>query len=354
MRVLVTGGAGFIGSHTCYALLEQGYEIIVIDSYINSNQKSLQRVVNILKNNNIVNKLDIEIAKLDIRDETLLDKLFSKYKNLGKPIQAVIHFAGRKSVKESVLKPLLYWDVNVNGSINLLRVMDRYDCRTIVFSSSATIYGLSDNSPLKEDAEINPINPYGRTKVTVEQILNDTYKSNSHKWKIANLRYFNPIGAHSSGMIGESPVGIPNNIFPYITQVAAGILDELTIFGNNWPTLDGTCIRDYIHVMDLAEGHIATLKYLNKGESKIVNLNLGTALATSVLELIDTFEQVNNIKITKKFSSRRIGDSCTVIADNSLALSCLEWSPKRDLEKMCLDGWKWQKLNPEGYKEKNK
>ena len=350
MRVLVTGGAGFIGSHTCLALLEKGYEITVIDSYINSNRKSLQRVLDVSKNNIRVDNLDIDIEEGDIRDEKILDKLFLGYKKLCKPIEAVIHFAGLKSVQESVLNPLLYWDINVNGSINLLRVMDRYDCRTIVFSSSATIYGTSNDSLIKENTEIKPINPYGRTKVVIEQILNDTYNSQNNKWKIANLRYFNPIGAHPTGMIGEAPIGIPSNIFPYITQVAAGILEELTIFGNDWPTSDGTCIRDYIHVMDLAEGHIAALEYLNNGENKIVNLNIGTGLGTSVLELVDIFERVNNLKISKKFSHRRIGDSCRVIADNCLALSCLKWSPRRDLETMCLDGWKWQSLNPEGYK----
>ncbi len=350
MRVLITGGAGFIGSHTCLALLEEGYEIVVIDSYINSNKKSLKRVVDIMKNNYSINKLDIEIIKADIRDEKVLDELFLEYIKLGKPIQAVIHFAGMKSVKESMLKPLFYWDVNVIGSINLLKVMDRYNCRTIVFSSSATIYGLSDGLPLKENTEIKPINPYARNKFVTEQILNDTFNSNPEKWKIANLRYFNPIGAHYSGMIGEDPVGVPDNIFPYITQVAAGVLDKLNIFGNDWPTLDGTCVRDYIHVMDLAEGHLATLKYLNKGKNKIVTLNLGTGLGTSILELIDTFEKVNKLKIAKNFCSRRIGDACTLIADNTLALSCLKWSPKRDLARMCLDGWKWQSLNPEGYK----
>ena len=350
MRVLVTGGAGFIGSHTCFALLEKGYSVVVVDSLINSQRKSLQRVIEILQNNSNLKNLDIDIKISDIRDEYVLEKLFLEYKKLDQPIQAVIHFAGRKSVKESFINPLLYWDVNVNGSINLLKVMDKYNCRTIVFSSSATIYGCSNNLPLKENTEIKPINPYGRTKVVIEQILNDTYNSQPRKWNIANLRYFNPIGAHSSGMIGEDPKGVPNNIFPYITQVASGALDELSIFGNDWPTTDGTCIRDYIHVMDLAEGHIAALNYLNQGKNKIVNLNLGTGLGTSVLELINTFEKVNNIKISKNFSGRRTGDYCTVIADNSLALSCLNWSPKRDLEKMCLDGWHWQSLNPKGYK----
>ena len=351
MRVLVTGGAGFIGSHTCLALLEKGYEVTVIDSYVNSHKKSLQRVVDILKNNSTNKSLDIKIATGDIRDAKALDKLFLEYQMLGKPIQSVIHFAGLKSVKDSLMSPLLYWDVNVNGTINLLRVMDRYQCRNIIFSSSATIYGFSNNIPFKENIEIKPINPYGRTKVVIEQILNDTYNSNPDKWKIANLRYFNPIGAHPSGMIGEDPIGIPNNIFPYITQVAAGILDKLTVFGNDWPTIDGTCVRDYIHVMDLAEGHIATLNYLNNAGNKIVNLNLGTGLGTSILELINTFEQVNNIKISRDFAGRRAGDSCTLIADNSRALSCLKWSPKRDLEEMCVDGWKWQALNPKGYNQ---
>ena len=350
MRVLVTGGAGFIGSHTCIALLEKGYEVITIDSYANSQKESLKRVVDIFKNNTRIKKTDIEITAGDIRDEILLDKLFLENEESGKPIQAVIHFAGLKSVKESVINPLLYWDVNVSGSINLLRVMSKYNCKTIVFSSSATIYGLSKNLPIKENTLIKPINPYGKTKDVIEQALTDLYNSSPDEWKIANLRYFNPIGAHESGMIGEAPNGIPSNIFPYITQVAAGILPRLTVFGNDWPTFDGTCIRDYIHVMDLAEGHIATLEYLLDGDNKIVNLNLGTGIGTSVLELIDTFERINKIKILKSYSGRRIGDSSTLIADNSLALACLNWSPKRDLGKMCLDGWKWQSLNPHGYK----
>tara|TARA_Y100001968_G_scaffold138171_1_gene126370 strand:- start:312 stop:1361 length:1050 start_codon:yes stop_codon:yes gene_type:complete len=349
MRILVTGGAGFIGSHTCVSLLENGYSVVVLDSFINSKKESIKRVVEIIKNNSSIENLDIEIATLDIRDEIALDNLFLKYRNMGKSIEAVIHFAGRKSVEESVVRPLLYWDVNVSGSMKLLRVMDKYNCRVIVFSSSATIYELTNELPLKENSEIKPKNPYGRTKVVIEQLLNDTYNSNPNKWKIANLRYFNPIGSHPSGMIGEDPVGVPNNIFPYMTQVAVGALDKLTIFGNDWPTIDGTCVRDYIHVMDLAEGHVSTLQYLNNSEHKIVNFNLGTGIGTSILELIDTFERVNNISISKNFAARRIGDSCTVIADNSLAISNLNWSPKRDLETMCFDGWKWQKSNPEGY-----
>ena len=287
---------------------------------------------------------------MDIRNEKALDKLFLECEENGNPIKSVIHLAGLKSVKDSVLNPLIYWDVNVNGSMTLFRVMDKYKCKTIVFSSSATIYKISGDKPLKENTEINPINPYGRTKVAIEKILNDIFISNKNDWKIANLRYFNPIGAHPSGLIGEDPMGVPNNVFPYITQVASGALKIFTVFGSDWPTSDGTGIRDYIHVMDLAEGHIAALKNLIEGKNKIFNINLGTGIGTSVLELIETFERVNSIKIPIEFASRRAGDSSIVIADNSLALSCLGWSPKRDLGEMCIDGWKWQSVNPKGYK----
>ena len=349
MKVLVTGGAGFIGSHACLALLQNGYEVIVIDSYLNSHKKSIERVIEIMSKKTEIQKINLEIVKADIRDEKALDQIFLKCQSSRNPIEAVLHFAGLKSVNESVLLPLRYWDINVNGSLNLLRVMSKYECRTIVYSSSATIYGLSDHQPLKENSEIKPINPYGTTKATVERLLHDIYNSQPDKWRITNLRYFNPIGAHSSGMIGESPLLIPNNIFPYITQVAAGRIDKLTIFGNNWPTIDGTGVRDYIHVMDVAEGHIFALEYLFKSDSQIINLNLGTGKGTSVLELINTFERVNNIEIPIEFGERRIGDCSTEIADNSLALSCLNWLPKRSLEEMCSDGWKWQSLNPSGY-----
>ena len=349
MKVLVTGGSGFIGSHTCLALIEKGYEILVIDSYVNSSEDSIRRVIDITKSNNKIKKVNIEIINADIRDELILDKLFDDSISLNKPIQAVIHFAGLKSVNESVSNPLLYWDSNVNGAIKLLSVMNKYKCRTLVFSSSATIYGLSNTGPILENSDINPINPYGRTKAAIEELLSDVYYSDPDKWRIANLRYFNPIGAHFSGMIGESPMGIPNNIFPFITQVAAGIRDKLNIFGNDWPTLDGTGVRDYIHVMDLAEGHIMALEYLLKNQNKIISLNLGTGKGTSVLELVNTFKRVNNINVPIEFSGRRDGDCCSVIADNSLADSCLEWTPKRSLEQMCIDGWKWQSLNLNGY-----
>ena len=349
MKILVTGGAGFIGSHTCFLLLEKGFDIEIIDSYINSNRKSIDRVIELLKLNNNFKNSNIKVHNADIRDERKLERIFSDSENIGKPFHAVIHFAGLKSVKDSVLNPLLYWDNNVNGSITLLRVMEKYDCRTIIFSSSATIYGLTNNQPLTEKTSINPINPYGITKSSIEKLLNDIFHSNPDKWKISNLRYFNPIGAHYSGMIGESPLGVPNNIFPYITQVASGKRDKLTVFGNDWPTSDGTGVRDYIHVMDLAEGHVFALDYLEKTGNQIINLNLGTGKGTSVLELVNTFERVNNIEIPLEFACRRKGDCSSVIADNSLASSFLNWSPKRCLEEMCADGWKWQFLNPKGY-----
>ena len=349
MKVLVTGGAGFIGSHTCLALLQKGYEVVAVDSFVNSKKKSLHAVIDIVRSCKKDNQFKFNIIEADIRDEYILDRLFLDSKLIGNPFQAVIHCAGLKSVNDSVLDPLLYWDVNLNGSIKLLRVMNKYDCRKIVFSSSATVYGLSNTKPINEKSDIKPINPYGQTKAAVEILLDDIYKSNPSFWKIANLRYFNPIGAHYSGLIGEAPIGIPNNIFPYITQVAAGKLEKLTVFGNDWPTKDGTGVRDYIHVMDLAEGHISALEYLIKNDNQIINLNLGTGIGTSVLELVETFEKVNNILIPLEFAKRRIGDCSTLIADNSLAISCLDWLPKLDLKAMCKDGWNWQYLNPEGY-----
>ena len=348
-KILVTGGAGFIGSHTCVALLENGYEIIVLDSFANSQAKSLTRVIDMFNPKTEDKNIPIQIIRGDIRDDKILDKLFSESLQINNPITAVIHFAGLKSVEQSVFNPLLYWDVNVNGSIRLLKAMTKYNCSTIVFSSSATIYGLSNQKILVEDTEIKPINPYGHTKAVIEQLLENIYESSPDNWRIANLRYFNPIGAHSSGLIGENPVGKPNNIFPYITQVASGKLDKVNIFGNDWPTIDGTGVRDYIHIMDLAEGHIAALENLLCDKSKIININLGTGLGTSVFELINIFERVNSVKIPYHIVSRRKGDLASIIADNSLALTYLDWSPKRDIEQMCIDGWKWQLLNPKGF-----
>tara|TARA_B100001093_G_scaffold519597_1_gene609381 strand:+ start:165 stop:1220 length:1056 start_codon:yes stop_codon:yes gene_type:complete len=348
-RVLVTGGAGFIGSHTCLTLLEKGYEVLVVDSLINSSIKSLQRVCEIAKIKNKLNHERIFFNKGDLRDKDFLQGVFIHSKKIGKPINGVIHFAGLKAVNESLEFPLKYWDMNVNGTINLLNVMNENNCRKIVFSSSATIYAHSSKSIIDEKSKINPINPYGSTKMVVEKLLEDVFNSMPNEWRIINLRYFNPIGAHSSGLIGESPLGSPSNIFPSITQVAAGKLDYFKVYGNDWPTLDGTCIRDFIHVTDLAEGHISALECLENNQSQIRNFNLGTGIGTSVMQLLKTFQEVNNIELPLKFMSRRKGDIPKVIADNSMAIKILKWNPKKNLEQMCSDGWKWQKLNPNGY-----
>ena len=347
--ILITGGSGFIGSHTCLSLLTRGYKLVVIDSFINSSPKPLKIVQDIIKSKGF-NPDNLKIYKGDIKDRVLLRNIFLDAINRRSEICGVIHFAALKSVNDSIKKPLEYWETNVYGTICLLEIMKEHNCKTIVFSSSATVYGLSQNIPLDENTLINPINPYGNTKMVIEKLLNDIYSSSKTEWRVANLRYFNPIGAHDSGLIGEDPLGIPNNIFPIITRVALGLIKELKIFGNNWPTNDGTCIRDYIHVMDLAEGHLNALEYLLNNNPKIINLNLGTGEGTSVLELINTFERVNNIKIPYIFTQRRVGDSPYVVADNKLAIKELKWTPKKGLKDMCRDGWRWQSRNPSGYK----
>tara|TARA_Y100001968_G_scaffold5736_1_gene5031 strand:- start:268 stop:1299 length:1032 start_codon:yes stop_codon:yes gene_type:complete len=339
MRILVTGGSGFIGSHTCLVLLERGYELLVIDSEINSSRETLDKFKSIIHISSTELRTNLKFIKGDVRDLYFLNNVFSDSKKESKSIQAVIHFAGLKAVGESIINPILYWDVNVNGTINLLKVMESYECRTIIFSSSATIYSSSSKSPIKEDAKIEPISPYGNTKAVVEKILENLYESNPNKWRISTLRYFNPIGAHPSGLLRENPVGFPNNIFPIITKVALGQLKELNIFGKDWDTNDGTGVRDYIHVMDLAEGHSIVLDYLLKKSPQLINLNLGTGRGTSVLELINTFQRVNNVKVPYSFTSRRKGDVCSAFADNELAKNLLDWIPKRNLDDMCRDGW---------------
>ena len=349
--ILVTGGTGFIGSHTCVSLIENGYRIIILDSLVNSSRNVINKILEIINTGSQVNKIfnNIDFFEGDLRDRNLLENIFKKYKNSNDDIQGVIHFAGLKSVNESISDPINYWDTNVCSTINLLEIMIEYSCFNIVFSSSATIYDSSKGLLLDELSKINPINTYGKTKAVIEQILNDLFNSSPEKWKIINLRYFNPIGAHSSGLIGEEPKGIPNNIFPLITKVASGDHKEIKIFGNDWDTTDGTGIRDYIHVMDIADGHVKALKYLENSSSKILNINLGTGIGTSVLELIKTFEKVNKIEIPYSFASRRAGDYSKVVADNKSAKKYLNWEPKRDLEQMCRDGWRWRLLNPEGY-----
>ena len=341
-RILITGGAGFIGSHTASLLLENGYDLIIIDSLINTSNVFLKKINILFKKIDEKYEKRVKFIKCDTRDINKLNAVFQESANEGKPINSVIHFAGLKSVSESVHNPLKYWDANVTGSINLFKIMDLYDCKTIVFSSSATVYGIS-NDFLTEDSYIKPNNAYGQTKCTIEEILNTLYQSDKENWKILNLRYFNPIGAHESGLIGEFPYNKPSNLFPYITQVAMGKRSSLKVYGRDWPTKDGTGVRDYIHIMDLAEGHLSALRYLDSQNGIFIYLNLGTSIGTSVLELIRTFEKVNKCKIPYDFADRRAGDVATIIADNKKALDLLNWNPQRTIEDMCVDGWLWQK-----------
>ena len=313
--LLITGGAGFIGSHTCISLIEFGHQVIVLDDYSNSSPKALNRIKELLGTKAC--KL-LKIYRGDIRDKNLLEDIFNSFISKDNPIEAVVHFAGLKAVEKSTQDPLKYWDVNVNGSLCLLEVMSKYKCHTIVFSSSATVYGSAYDKLINENDEIKPKNPYGHTKVAIETVLNNLFESSPKEWKIANLRYFNPIGAHESGLIGEDPAGTPNNLFPLICKVAAGKKEKIEIFGRDWPTPDGTAIRDYIHVMDLAEGHCLALNNLLSNSPRIFNVNLGTSKGTSVLEIIKIFEKTNNIIIPYEFVGRRKGDSCITVADNTL------------------------------------
>ncbi len=348
-KILVTGGCGFIGSHVCYTLLKNGFRVVCLDSNFNSTPKVINQIISLLEVEGYDVSSNIEFLKGDIRDKIFLNSIFLKSKENLSPISAVIHLAGLKSVSESLDQPLHYWDCNVGGSINLFQIMQEYNCKTIVFSSSATIYGLKDDSPIKENAVIQPTNPYGYTKSSIEQILSTLYKKQNCLWKIANLRYFNPIGCHPSGQFGEDPKDIPNNLFPLLLEVASGKRSELKIFGNDWPTLDGTGVRDFIHVLDLAECHLEALIYLMKTKSKeLISLNVGTGKGTSVMELIKTFERVNGFKIPFEICDRRNGDIPTSIADNNLCKSRLGWSTKRTVDDMCRDGWKWKLNYPDG------
>lgn len=348
-NILVTGGCGYIGSHTVLALLEKGNYVYIIDSLINSNLEVLNRLKGILdkKDQRLVKNL--KFFKGDLRNKNDIEKIFIYADENNKKIEAVIHFAGLKAVGESVKNPLMYWDSNLGGTMNLLKVMHKYSCKNLIFSSSATIYANSNNKLLNENSNISPINPYGKTKHYIESLLEDIYMSGQGEWRFLNLRYFNPIGAHHSGGIGENPIGRPNNLFPIILQVASRKLTELQVYGNDWNTKDGSCIRDYIHVMDLADGHVAAFEYLYSKGSQFINLNIGTGKGTTVLELINIFKKVNNVDIKYSFTARRKGDQENVVADNTRILSVLNWKPKRDIEDMCRDGWKWQNLNPNGY-----
>ncbi len=345
MKILVTGGAGYVGTHTLIELDSAGFEFIVLDNLSNSSKEALKRVEQIIGKN-------IEFIEGDIRDKELLKKIFTNNN-----IDSTIHFAGLKAVGESVEKPLEYYDNNVNGTISLLQAMQEYNCKKIVFSSSATVYGDPKEVPITEDSQtgVGITNPYGRTKYFIEEILKDLYTSDN-SWKIAILRYFNPIGAHESGLIGEDPEGLPNNLMPYISQVAVGKLKELQIFGNDYPTIDGTGVRDYIHVVDLANAHVKALEYLNNSTFNIKNspliYNLGTGKGYSVLEVIKAFENVSGVKVPYKITSRRSGDIAQIYANPTKAKELLNWEAKRDIEQMCHDSWNWQSRNPRGYKNK--
>ena len=349
MTILVTGGTGFIGSHTCVELLMNNYNIVVVDSLINSNQEVIKRIKEIIKLKKKNCKSNIFFYKCDLKDENSLRKVFKKQEKNNLPITSVIHFAALKSVFESFNFPILYWENNVGGTINLIKIMKEFNCKNLVFSSSATIYDGSEKNLLKESSRLKPSNPYGFTKLTIENLLNNLCIINSFNWKIISLRYFNPIGAHPTGLIGESPNGTPDNIFPYLCRVASGRYERLHIFGNNWPTKDGTGIRDYIHIKDIAEAHVLALNYIEKKHKGILSLNVGTSLGTSILELINTFEKVNDCKIKYDFVDRRKGDFAEIVADNKLLLKTFGWEPKLNLESMCKDGWNWQKNNPNGY-----
>lgn len=337
-KILVTGGAGYIGSHTCIALHEAGYEVVIYDNLSNSSREAVNRVSAIID-------APIEFVKGDIRDKDLLKTLFAQHDFFG-----VMHFAGLKAVGESVIQPLMYYDNNVSGTIILLDVMHSYHVKNFIFSSSATVYGDPEILPITEDSPRSCTNPYGQSKLTIEYILEDLARADA-ACNLMSLRYFNPIGAHLSGQIGEDPNDTPNNLMPYISQVAVGKLETLSIFGNDYPTVDGTGVRDFIHVVDLAAGHVAALDYLKNQTAPIgfVPINLGTGRGTSVLELVKAFITATGQDIPYQVAPRRAGDiaSCYASADKAQAL--LKWHAKLSIADMCVDTWRWQRLNPKGY-----
>ena len=338
MNVLVTGGAGYIGSHTCVELLERGFGVVVIDNLVNSSAKAIERIEQITGKH-------VDFYENDVRDRAALDRIFEKHS-----IDCAIHFAGLKAVGESVVMPLEYYDNNLNSTITLCEAMRDHGVKDVVFSSSATVYSGDNEVPLREDSRTGMCtNPYGWTKYMSEQILRDTSKA-VEGWSVALLRYFNPIGAHRSGLIGEDPRGIPNNLMPYIAQVAVGRRERLHVFGNDYDTPDGTGVRDYIHVVDLARGHVAAIDYMrsHRGESVF---NLGTGHGCSVLDMVKTFERVNGVKIPYEIDPRRPGDLATVYANTDKSAQLLNWRAQYTLEDMCRDTWAWQRKNPMGYGE---
>jgi UDP-glucose 4-epimerase len=338
MAILITGGAGYIGSHTALLLKEQGYEIVIFDNLSNASMESIRRVEQIIGET-------IPFIQGDIRHHNDLKEAFESY-----TIDSVIHFAGLKAVGESVEIPLHYYQNNIQGTLTLLETMRQYGCRSILFSSSATVYGDPHTTPITEDFPLSATNPYGRSKLFIEEILRDLYRSDD-AWKIVILRYFNPVGAHPSGMIGEDPQGIPNNLMPYITQTAVGKRERLSIFGDDYDTPDGTGVRDYIHVMDLAQGHIEAIRRIESFE-EIMTINLGTGRGYSVLEMVAGFQRASGKTIPYTIAPRRAGDIATCYADPRYAKEVLGWEARYGIDAMCRDSWRWQQNNPQGYKEK--
>lgn len=335
MKILVLGGAGYIGSHTCVELLDAGYEVVVLDNFCNSSPESLVRVESITGKK-------ITLIQADVRDKAALQQAFTQHQ-----FAAVIHFAGLKAVGESVANPLKYYDNNFNATVILCEVMQEFDCKNLIFSSSATVYGDAKEMPIQEDSALSATNPYGRSKLMIEDLIRDLYIADD-SWNAVILRYFNPVGAHISGLIGEDPAGIPNNLMPYIAQVAVGKLACLSVYGNDYDTKDGTGVRDYIHVVDLAKGHVKALDYLlnNKG---VTAINLGTGVGYSVLEMIAAFQKASGNTVSYKIVDRRAGDVASCYADPGLAKQKLDWDAKLGLDRMCDDTWRWQVNNPNGY-----
>ncbi len=336
MSILVTGGAGYIGSHTCVELLNAGKSVIIVDNFSNSKPEAVQRIEEITGKS-------VHLYTADILDKEAMEGIFKE-----NDIEAVIHFAGLKAVGESVRMPIAYYHNNISGTLVLCDVMRRYECKRMVFSSSATVYGNPHRTPIQEDFPLSATNPYGRTKLMIEEILRDLHVADD-TWSISLLRYFNPIGAHESGRIGEDPSGIPNNLMPYITQVAIGKLEKLSVFGNDYDTHDGTGVRDYIHVVDLAKGHLAALEYIMQNQT-VEAVNLGTGIGYSVLDLVKAFEKATDVEVAYEIAPRRPGDIATCYADPSKALELYGWKTEKDIEQMCKDSWNWQSNNPQGYK----
>jgi len=352
MKVLVTGGAGYIGSHTCLEMLNAGYDVVVMDSLYNATEEALNRVRQlhadeVAKSDGSLKTKELKFVKIDLLEPEKLDALFKGAKDEGAKFDAVIHFAGLKAVGESVAKPIFYYENNIAGTLNLVKAMEKGDCKSIVFSSSATVYGDPASVPVTEDFPTSATNPYGRTKLFIEYILKDLYESDK-SWNVILLRYFNPVGAHSSGKIGESPKGIPNNLMPYIQQVAVGQRTHLSVYGSDYPTKDGTGVRDYIHVVDLAKGHLAALKKVATNPGSVV-YNLGTGTGYSVLEMLAAYELACGKTLEHVLADRRPGDVAVCYGKPSKAEEEMGWKAELGLKDMCADSWRWISNNPNGY-----